>query len=299
MRTTKFTVYEAEVAIYPSDADDAVTGDALFYGEFIERATLTRNYEVKPRPFLGRAFQQNYNADESHTLELECAQQVGALGELKSLERFGRYVLVVLWHDEEAGVWLKRTYYGVTDATEQTAGEALYDKASFRAERVVRSTGSRIWPTLSPDSQFGTVYYVRGTERRALYGYGAAGFFPLATFAADKGEILSASGVLSIVVEGQLALQANPSGLLVNRIIATGGSYYDTSEATIEFDINGVRVATLGKDGTLAVPDLTESDAAPGLVSDIEFRPAPDNLWVGSIGLAGLTVNTLSEYLTP
>lgn len=299
-KSTKFTVFEAEVAIYPSDINDAVTGGSIFYAEWIERVTLTRNYEVKERAFLGRLYRENYNADESHVIELEAAMQVGALGELKQLDRFGRYVVVIVWFDEEAQVWLKRSYYGVTDATEQAAGEAVYEKATLRAERVVKTTGRNEWPTLEPESQFGTVYYVRGHSRQALYGYGAGKvFFELPTADATKGQIVLASGTLSMFIEGQLALQASPSGTLVNNIIAIGATYYDTPDATLEFDINGVRVATLGKDGTLAVPDITEANSAPGLATDVELRVPPVSAWAGSIGIGVWTANNFSEYLTP
>lgn len=309
-RSTHFTIFEAWVAIYPTNDDDQVTGDAVFTGcGCWEQVVLGRSYTEKRRPFLGESFVRSYNEDEAHTIELVNPLEVGASLEIKQLDRFGRYAAVVLWHDEERMVWLKRTYYGVTDATEQVGGtEAESMKTDLRAERVVQVPGSKTWPTLEPDSQFGTVYYVKAGVRQALYGMGDGGeFFELPGFDATHGLILPAEGSLGFYVEGTLAMLAlwsgtvpeSGTGLFVNGIVATGGSFLDTAQAVLEFDINGTRVATLAKDGTLAVPDVAEADVRPGHPTDIVLLVPPLGAWAGSIGLTITTAQSLSEFLNP
>lgn len=295
----KFTIYEVHVAIYPTNDDDEVTGDALFLGCCFERADCTRNHVVKQRPFLGQLHQRNYNEDETHTIELSNPLQLGPEDELKQLDRFGRYALVLVWHDEERQCWLKRSYYGVVDVVEQVGGDVVAMMGmTLRAERLVQTPGRNEWPTMTPESQFGVVYYTLGASRTPLYGYGGGFvFFELPTFDSAKGEITPASGTLSFYVEGQLAMQATEDDLLVKDIVALGGSYYDTPEGKLEFVINNIRVATLGKDGTLAVPDIAESEEAPSDPADIELRIPPLNQWTASIGIGVTTARNFSEYL--
>lgn len=298
----KFTIYEGELALYPSDEDDEVTGDPVFLGCCYEKIDCDRSYTVKSRPVLGRAYQQNYNEDETHTITLANPTQVGPHNEVKSLDRFGRHIAVIVWHDEERQVWLKRTYYGVTDVQETVGGEVIVGMTmTLRAERLVQTPGRNEWPTLSPESQFGMVYHVLGGVRTALYGYGNGHvFFELPTFDPAKGEITPASGTLSFYVEGALAMQATltlSGTLLVRNIVAMGGSYFDTPEGKLEFQINGIRVATLAKNGTLAAPDISEVTIAPADPSDIELRVPPLNTWVGSMRVGVTTARNFSEYL--
>lgn len=300
--SVKFTLYEADVALYPSSQDDQVTGDAVFLGHCFEKIDCNRTYAVRQRAVMGRPQQQNYNEDEAHTIELSNPEQVGPNGEVKQLDRFGRYIMVIVWHDEERNVWLKRTYYGVTDVVEQAGGETIVTCAmTLRAERLVKTPGKNEWPTLIPESQFGVVYYVLGESRTPLYGYGNGFvFFELPTFDAAKGEITPASGTLSFYVEGALAMQANlvlSGTLLVRDIVAMGGSYYDTAEGKLEFQINGIRVATLAKDGTLAVPEINEVSVAPADPSDIELRIPPLNEWVASLRVGVTVARNFSEFL--
>ena len=297
MPRTVFTIWEGWASLYLSDESDTI-GPEVFIGACFERIDCSRQYAVRQRPFLGRPHQRNYNEDEQHTVELRNALQVSGGGEIKSLDRFARHVLVVVWHDEEKRVWLKRTYLGVTEAAEAVGGEAAIDSATtLRAERMLQSPGSVTWPTMAPDTVAGRVDWVKGGVRVPLYRYdGAAVFTALDTQSDALGKIIEDGSGVEFYVEGTLAMRAAlGGGLVVNALVATGGSFYDTALAKLEFLTAGVRVATLARDGTLAVPRGLNAGAAPGTATDLELRPG--GTWAASLGLGRTAALSFSDTL--
>lgn len=296
MSRSVFTLYEADAALYPSDEEDQPGAEPVFIGHCFERVDCALNYQTRLRPFLGEDFQRGYNEDQAHTIELRNALQISGAQEFKSLDRFGRHVLVVVWHDEEKRCWMKRTWYGVTVSAEQAGGDVVIeDSTTLRAEQMIASIGSVEWPDLVPDTLTGQADYVRGSIRVPLYRYAGAGLFvALETQSDGLGRIFTDGDGLKFEIEGEVALLADAAGLVVSSLVATGGSYLDTALAKIELRTARKRVATLVKDGTLAVPYVTESATAPGQPRDLDLRPS--GVWSATFG-EGRT--TAKSFTTP
>lgn len=285
MARTVFTIWEGDAALYLSTDTNLPLGPAIFIGHCFERIDCAFQHTVRRRGFLGERYQQNYNEDEQHTIELRNAFQVSGSGEIKSLDRFARHILVIVWHDEEHRVWLRRTYFGVTVAAGQVGGETVIEDATtLNAERFIAAPDADEWPTLEPDTLGGQVDYVKGAVRIPLYSYNGAGEFVALPSQDDAlGRIFEEDGVgLKFEIEGEAAMLVDDMGIVVAALIATGGSFFDTSLAKLDFRTGGVRVATLVKDGTLAVPTASNATVAPGGPTDIELRP--DGVWAASLG---------------
>lgn len=289
MDQTPFTVYDADVYLYRVDAAGEPVGQA-YLGGCSESISMEQTLAPRRLEYHGRVAARERHEDEEHTVELKNVwlhdrSQVHARMP-SAAARNVTYALVIIWRDEEASVWTKRTYRGVTSRG-QRIEESTYQVLRFRAESLVESAGDLSGgdPSIAP-GQSGTVRYVGVSETVDLYTYDVDTHILSVLDAAlleGRAAIEVDSDSLEILFDGVPALFATTSSTAVVNITAIGSTFLD-SVPRIEFILGASRVASLGADGSLVVINFSEQ-GNPALV-DFEFRNGADE-WLFSLMAPG------------
>jgi hypothetical protein len=210
--------------------------------------------------------------------------------------------MVARWFDRETLAWAKRTYFGAKVRHQRLNGEVESARSNndgmqnlrLRASRMVEECGLCNPPDLLPSTGTGnfTVVYVDPNGQEVLAGaLDANGLLGIS----QSGQVaFSYEGDgFSITINGNLAMVSAPDGVCVGRLSATGGTFVSGAGGRVEFRVNGSRVATLAQDGTLAVPDFYETDAAPD-ISGLKAM-SPDGLWLFTVSAIGMYAPELKE----
>lgn len=149
-----FTVLEAQAAIYLEGADGQPSGAAIWQSGCVEGVRMEADYEERRLESHGRAHAAVHHVDESHVVSItrwwgageEDGEPVGP-----DLDRFQRYILVLVFWAEARRHWVKRVYRGVTARSQpvEDGDAALTDDKIFRAESRVQIRGLDTVPDLS------------------------------------------------------------------------------------------------------------------------------------------------------
>lgn len=307
MSETAFTQWECEMVVYRADEAGAPTGEIEYLGGCENKLEIEQGYAEERAERSGDGYARNQHLEETHVIQLEnlwlTRYRKESGEEFYDSPRIGRaqrFVVVMLWTDEESGVWHKRSYYGVqiNPLNFNSSQEYFSQTATMRASYYVPDHGRRPEePTLQPTS-LAFVRYVTssGSVDLLSYDFDARTFTALAN-PAGKVDLPGAGGgyLARILVGGVLALAIDADGvLLVKEIVATGGSF-TSGLPRAEFFHGNLRYASLTAAGLLAVPNFLESPATPGLTDDFEFREG--GLWRLSLGLLGAYAPAIEDSL--
>lgn len=286
---TPFIVYDADVYLYRVDANGEPV-EQVYLGGCSESISMEQTLSPRRLEYHGRVYARERHDDEEHMVELKNVwlndrSQVHArmpAGHGRNLV----YALVIIWKDEDAGAWTKRTYRSAT-CRGQRIEESTYQVLRFRAESLVESAGDLASgdPAIAP-GQSGTVRYLNGEESVDLYTYDADTHILTAldeALLAGRAEILVDDASLEILFAGVPALFANTAATSIVHLVATGSTFLD-STPRLEFYLGTARVASLGADGTLVVINLAEQ-GNPALV-DFEFLSGAGD-WLFSLMAPG------------
>lgn len=175
MNHVVLTLLEATLTLYPADAtDQPVLAAPIWTGVAAENLVIRDQwFKLQLRP-TGRRFPRNHPLVAQYELSIA---RIWALP-LSDLAGFnsarGRYVMDLVWREEETGHWHRQTYYGVTisDRTRESReiDREFLDRQVFDAEYYTTATGQGSVPELTTGVPL-TVRYVSATENVLLYSY--------------------------------------------------------------------------------------------------------------------------------
>jgi hypothetical protein len=292
---TPFTILDAQVFLFLLDAQGNPAAN-VYLGGCVESATLDQSFTPRRLEYMGLRHAVERHDDEEHTIELKNVwlhdQSEGAARMPRGHERNVRYAMVMIWRDEDAAIWTKRTYSGVTSRG-QRIEDSTYQSLRFRAESMAEAEGSLLTsdPTDRP-ALVGVVRYVSEFDDVDLYSYDSDSreLLPLADLT-GRAEIVINDTSMEIVFDGVPALFANAAGTSVVNLVATGSTFLD-SLPRLEFFVSGARVASLGADGTLVVVNVEEGEDPDE--GDFEFRTT-ENVWLLSLTAPLCLFPTINE----
>ena len=288
-----FTIWEAEFAIYHEQDGDYID-PAIYAGGCAEKIEVSRKYERIPIRRPGSKFAQQYPHDESHEVHIQNVWTWDD-GMMPDWGRWERYVLVVRWFDRDTGAWAKLTWYGVTLPEDKLDGvDGIMQDLPLAAEqRTTILSGLNSPPDLEPQPLVYEVWYVASSERRKLYVYDGVSSFVVVdpTLLSGRASITAVGDALQFSIASTLAMTASPSSLSVAEIL--GIQTFVDEFPKLEFWSGKRRLASLGYDGVLAVPDIFEASAPLGNPGGMTIRL--NGQWLFTLGRNGMTAPELVE----
>lgn len=290
-----FLLLEAQVAFF-LDAGNGGAGARLWMGGEAERLTMNRSYKERLFYRPGEPYGRSYAEDEDHEIVIEnlWSEELGGK-QMPQVERNARMILVIVWFDREVGAWAKRTYFGLTSRNQNIVGEiraATNQALRLRAEHLVEEAGQIIHPSMTPGTAWGGVVCHVGAGGSPVEQIGVLGADGVIQAAAGFAYLAYAGGALQI---GAAAV-ASPGGFACTSIIATGGSFpTDNGQARFEFISGGRRLASLGEDGVLYVPDAFEATGSPA--GAVFTAKLPDGSWLFSLTPSGIYAASFTTTL--
>jgi len=264
---TPFTLHEAEFSLIAVSSNDQPLTVA-YMGGCVEKCTLDGERKEQRLEFPGLRNGRVYHADEAHSIVLEnlwLHDQVDTGARMPTLARNGRYQLTIIWQDEEALVWTKRVYTGVTAQPNRV--EDSMQTLRLAAEEMFEFAGVGIAPDASTPLP-GVVKYADGVQTIDLFYFDFDTGMYSAPLLEDLAEIdYGTPGAVTIRIGGVVALEASAGILRVAEFVATGGTFLDEAPR-LEWWRNGARVASLSQGGVLATADLVEQGSDPAIAGE-------------------------------
>lgn len=303
MASAAFSQWECEVVLYRADEQGRSTGEVEWLGGCENKMQIGQGYAEERADRSGDPYARNQQLEEVHTIELEALwlSRYESAGVIRNpvLARNQRFVAVLVWIDDETGVWHKRSYFGVEIGELSLSSENEYftQRTPMRAGWFVPQNGRLPeMPGLLPAGGGIVRYFSSGAAVDLFsYDFGTEQFTELSP-SAGKFTIAGAGGgyVLRLLVGGVVALGIGSDGVAhVAALIASGGSYA-SGLPRVEFFNGSLRVATLTAAGVLAVPSFFETATAPALTEDFVFS---DGAWRLSFGNAGAYAPAIEDDL--
>lgn len=330
MNTIAMTLIEATLTLYPADATDApITDQPIWSGVEANNLEIAEHWvKVRNTP-TGVRVPRNHPLVAQYQIGIErvWALPLGDLLGFKPVKN--RYVLDILWTDEESGDWHRETFYGVT-ISERTRRSKEVDggfveNQQFEAEDVKQDSGRGTPPPL-PTAPLYTVKYIDTDNRvTSLYTYDASTrAFTEATSGVTAGKATIVQDDTSFRVQfagaSWPALEILPSGELHAAQLKTG-----TAEASdlprLEFYCGSSRYLTVDRWGEVFARSFFESpsilSALPSFQvaftsivcqinqdvlqagSFVTFSPSQVSglkLWCSAESLTGLSEGLLSRW---
>lgn len=296
-----FTIYQADVGLFTVDSAGLALSQ-VWIGEGQERLMLDGEFRERVVEYHGRPSAQIYHEAESHTIEIGNVwqhDQSTGVGRMPVLNRNQRYALVIVFFDDEARVWTKLLYSGVTAQPLHLDGVAVEQTLRLKAETLLQVTGIGAKPDLT-FGYYGTVVYRNGDESVPLFTYD----FSTHTFTVIDPDLLpgradldlSTPGEFTISIGGQVALHATSTGVEVRELVASGGTFIDESPR-LEFK-RGTRTASLSQTGRFAVANAIEQSSAPAPALSDDFETGNPS-WLFSISGPTAFAPEFLEVITP
>ncbi len=288
-----FSVVNAIVAVYETDAGDVPVGDPVkLLTDVLEIEPQVQSIAVQEH---GRAYSGVRHVDLSwgvvirrpRTIELTGASTARTQWEP---QRNGRYAVVVVWHDVARALWEKQIFLGVTGAGASLDGPNINSGITLRAERrLTPSAGRSTTPDFSIAHE-GDVRYVAADGTRTVLYTITGGVFTVvdaallatrATVTVDDSEMTVHFGVASPV------FTATETDLTVTEIVSMGATFGETLPR-VEVYSGTVRVASLDSSGSLHVASLTESTEPAAVSGELNIRTTDDE-WLFTLTPSGIT----------
>lgn len=277
-----FTLLEATITLYPADdAGQPILSNPLWSGANAERVSIRDRWiKVETRP-TGAPYPQRRALTPQYEIGIE---RVWALP-INQLAGFqpgrGKYVLDIVWEDEENEYWHRNTFYGVTisergrDSREIDTGHTEHQ--AFDAEYMTPPTTGRDAPPAITNVLPMAVWYVSATENLELYTYsGMTRSFTEASAGVSAGRATliytpDATGSFAIQFDGypKPALTIDTGGIVrVGKLVAGAPAPGETPR--LEFMVGPTRVGALTARQTWYAPQFVE-EAPVDSASVFEF----------------------------
>jgi hypothetical protein len=309
---TPFTQWEADVVVYQSDMFGNVAGnDAVWLGGTVNKSNFQDGYKTEEANQSGVPVPNMRQLEEQHVIELENVWMVqvaaGPAFAAPTIPRDQFYAVVIIWTDEETGVWVKRVYAGV-ELRELSMGsdsEVFVQKLRIEGGVMQQTCGILAESVPSEDATIlGMVRYVSPREQVDLYTFDFTnpqeGFQVINPAAlAGRGSIgPGTSSGYQISVAGAVALEIYAGGhVSVNQVVGIGGSYvYNNAIPRMEFYAGSSRIASLSAAGELGIPAFIEADADPGISG--AFWLGDGETWLASLAPRGLFAAGIADDLS-
>lgn len=306
--STIFTQWECEIVIYRADEDGAPTEDVEWLGGCDNKMTLDQGFAEERADRSGDRYARWQQLEEEHSLELDRLwltryDRSEASFQTPVMARNQRLVAVLLWRDEEARIWHKRTYFGVQIGTLNISSESEFMslRVPMRASHMIPASGDLddTPPDLAPSSLGGLLRYFDSLGAVDLFSYDYdSGLFAGIGSPDSRLTLPGADGTYQfrMLINGALALAVNNAGVLMARgYTFTNGTFSDVLPR-VEFLTGFGRIAALGADGVLAAPGFVERDTQPGATLEVVFRNAAGD-WLASLNQSGLSAPAISDEL--
>ena len=290
---TAFTLWEADFSIYLEDSRGVYSGVPLFAGGCAEKLDIGRRFDRTAIRRPGFPYARQHASDESHSIKIQNVW-TWAEGTSPDWSRWDRYVITVVWWDEDSGAWSKCSWRGVTLSEDSLDGQdAVSQELVFAAEyRTPIKTGlDPNRPNLLPILPTAEIWYVDATTRRRIYTYedDAALLVPVTPL--DARATIDLSGGQCRILFG--ATQAIG---IVGGVLGCGslnGTHTYGVQPCLEFWRGAFRLASISSTGEVAANDFTETALPPSVVDDIVLNSGTQ--WQCSIGRAGISAESFYE----
>lgn len=308
MNRRPFSQWESDLVIYRADTMGNAIGGPLFIGGgFPEKSNFSDGYKGEPANISGNPIPNTQQLEEVHAIELEnvwMARVSGEPGEVVvstlQLARNQPYDVVVIWTDEETGVWVKRVYFSVRipELSMRTESQILIQKLRLEGGIMAQTSGLLSQSAPTEDAALtGVLQFNSGSGVVPVYSYDfqAKQFSLIDPSLTGLIEISSNEEYpVTILVNGMLAMGIDAEGRIhVKRLLALGGSY--STIPCAQFIAGGVPVASIGEDGTFGMVAFNEADADPMLTSEFVFEDGDE--WLASLGAPGVFAAAISDDL--
>lgn len=299
---TPFTQWEADIVVYQSDMYGNVAGDdPVWLGGTVNKSNFQDGYKTEEANKSGMPVTNMRQLEEQHVIELENVWMVqisaGPVFAAPAIPRDQFYAVVIIWTDEETGVWVKRVYAGV-ELRELSMGsdsEVFVQKLKIEGGVMQQTCGVLAESVPSEDATFlGVVRYVSPREQVDLYTFDFCN--PQGGFQVINPAVLLGRAAMGpatpcgyqISVAGAVALEIDGGGQVsVNQVIGIGGSYvYNNAVPRLEFYAGSSRIASLSAAGELGIPAFIEADADPDISG--AFWLGDGEMWLASLAPRGL-----------
>ncbi len=129
-----YTLQSATFDFYATDENGAAVGDAIFIGVCAESVRLIYRFEEIIKRPTGRKYPRARHLSEEHEISMERVWVID--GPEFAMEHNKRYVMVITWIHHQSNETVSRTYYGVTNRSNDlgTREVEFTNSQSFRAE---------------------------------------------------------------------------------------------------------------------------------------------------------------------
>ncbi|MGN6556226.1 MAG: hypothetical protein ACTHLW_21150 [Verrucomicrobiota bacterium] len=294
------TLLEAAITLYPADADGRPLVDfPIWSGAPAHQLTLTERWIKQQTRPTGARYPRN------HPLVAQYEIAIGRVWALPLPNLLGfqsdgeRYVLDIVWTDEDEGQWHRKTFYGVTlsertQASPETDRE-FSDNQTFDAEYFVSAVGTGSVPAIADDLPY-LIRYVTAQGGRFIYSYNPAthAFTELVSGLADQTAVvgyISGAGALlynsetlysnSLAYRNEAAFRVRFSGAdddalrmrsdgTVEVAATASGAPARDSLPRVDFCYGGRRLASISRNGKLYAWAY-ETEAAEEISAGFEF----------------------------
>ncbi len=291
-----FSQFESDLTVWMTDGDGNPLGDAVWVGSAMERTGIEDGFAEEEANVSGVPWPVQQQLQPVIAIELEnvwMARVTGTgastMAETFRLTRNQKFIFVLIWLDEETGVWVKRIYRHVEIPSLTLAGDEIFrQRLRARAGSCEETSGSIVGTM--PDNTAanrGIVRFVDAGGPVDLYRYDlqAQTFTPVnPALIGGRAQIYGAGGgwQFRLEIQGALALAVGNDGTLrCGWLTATGGTFtVNSTLPRVEFH-TARRVASVSKQGEVAVPRATEIVSPPPFSSEL-FKLG--NAYIGTGG---------------
>jgi hypothetical protein len=183
MNPFTLTLLEATVTLYPADGTGApVVGSPIWTGVAVENLSIKEKWLTTETRPTGALYPRKHPLVQQYAINLGrvwALNAVTGLGVQDAQFGFGKYVLDILWTDEDTQNWKRLTLYNVTISEHNLASRAIdegfTDDQSFDAESLFEDGGlsGTTPPAISLEVPY-TVVYVTAYGSVNLYRYDPA-----------------------------------------------------------------------------------------------------------------------------
>ena len=287
---TPLYILDAEITLYRIGADGEPREQVFMGGGMASALTLNSAHKERLLERSGRTTAEARHEESEYTIEFDMVWLQDA-DSIPTIYRGLQMIMVIIWYDDEAGVWTRRTYYGVTGRSQRLDGSATH-KCAFRAESMTSDSGSEDRPS-GYTPILGTVVYRKGMQETEIFRYDfsqaewqpvyEAGVPPVAFVYGEDHD-------MEIRIDGVTALKLDEGGVRVLELVEAGRLPEADGEARVEFRIGATRMAALTSGGRLYCGFLETDEMPAGLYFQFQNEG-----WLMGIGQGAAVAPELIE----
>jgi hypothetical protein len=303
INTFVLTLLEATVSLYPANADgSANTGSPIWSGVAAQALAVREKWvKVQTRP-TGSLQPRN------HPLVAQYEILLGRVWGFLLTDTAGfvtlpqRYVLDVVWVDEDTGNWHRETFYNVTvserSRTSKDVDGGFTDEQAFDAEYMTPPAGGTgVVPVISGVLQY-SVVWVGPDGTLPLYSYDPGSYnFTAVNDVSNRAQIVVKAGTFSIsfgaAATDNPVLETTATG---QGVALHGGLVQGAPDISVvprlDFFFGALRVASVDANGNLYA--FAFGDGAPAAGAG-QFQIYAQSTLALTLGAAGAVANYWDE----